>query len=104
MKSFTRTALLAAAGIFALSLSAHAAGSAAVTDQAQIKSTATTPYMQLARDENPGGGMYKKSKKKKHKKTSQFDSSSPSMQMAARNENPGGGMYKKSKKKKKHSA
>jgi hypothetical protein len=103
MKSFTRTALLAAVGLFALSLSAHAAGSTSLTDKAQIKSTATTPYMQMARNENPGGGMYKK-KKKKHKKSSQLDSSSPSMQMAARNENPGGGMYKKSKKKKKHAA
>jgi hypothetical protein len=65
MKSFVRTALLGAAGVVALSLSAHAAGSTAVIDKAQLKSTTATQYMQMARDENPGGGMYKKSKKKK---------------------------------------
>jgi hypothetical protein len=93
-----RTALLGAAGLVALSLSAHAAGSMSVTDTSLLKSTATAQYMQLARDENPGGGMYKKSKKKKVKKESST-TATPSMQMA-RNENPGGGMYKKSKKKK----
>jgi hypothetical protein len=100
MKSFTRSALLGAAGLVALSLSAHAAGSTGVTDTPLFKSTSTTQHIQVARDENPGGGMYKKSKKKKAKKES---STSPmqSMQMA-RNENPGGGMYKKSKKKKSH--
>jgi len=67
MKSLIRTALLGAAGLVALSLSAHAAGSTAVTDTAVFKSTATSQYMQMARDENPGSGMYKKSKKKKHK-------------------------------------
>ena len=65
MKSFVRTALLGAAGLVAFSLTAHAAGSTAVTDNAQLKSTTATQYMQMARDENPGGGMYKKSKKKK---------------------------------------
>ena len=65
MKSFVRTALLGAAGLVAFSLSAHAAGATAVTDKAQLKSTTATQYIQLARDENPGGGMYKKSKKKK---------------------------------------
>jgi hypothetical protein len=64
--------LLAAAGLAAMSLSAHAAGSTPVTDTPLFKSAT----MQLAqRSENPGGGMF-------------------------RNENPGGGMYKKSKKKK----
>ena len=65
MKSFVRTALLAAAGFVAFSLSAHAAGSAAAAEKAQLKSTTATQYIQLARDENPGGGMYKKAKKKK---------------------------------------
>jgi hypothetical protein len=65
MKTFVRTALLGAAGLVALSLSAHAAGLASVTDTAVIKSSKATQYMQMARDENPGGGMYKKSKKKK---------------------------------------
>jgi len=98
MKSFIRTALLGAAGLVALSLSAQAAGTTSVTDTPLFKSTATTPYMQMARNENPGGGMYKKSKKKKAKKESST-TTTQSMQMA-RNENPGGGMYKKSKKKK----
>jgi len=66
---FVGTALLGAAGLVALSLAAHAAGSTTVTDKASVKSSATTQYMQLARDENPGGGMYKKSKKKKKKKS-----------------------------------
>ena len=70
MKSFVRAALLGAAGLVALSLSAHAAGSTGVTDTPLFKSTSATQHMQLARDENPGGGMYKKSKKKKtHKPT-----------------------------------
>ena len=67
MKSFIRTALLGAAGVVALSLSAHAAGSTSLTDTAAIKSAAATQSMQMARNENPGGGMYKKSKKKKKK-------------------------------------
>jgi len=94
---FLGTALLGAAGLLALSLSAQAAGSMGVTDKA-FSSTTATPYIQLARDENPGGGMYKKSKKKKKK--SSETTTTPLMQMA-RDENPGGGMYKKSKKKKK---
>jgi hypothetical protein len=66
MKSFVSTALLGAAGLLALSLSAHAAGSTSVTDPAVIKSAQSTQYMQLARQENwDSGGNYKKSKKKK---------------------------------------
>ncbi len=77
MTSFVRTALLGAAGLVAMSLSAHAAGSTAVTDTPVFKPRISTELIQLAqRSENPGGGMF-------------------------RNENPGGGMYKKSKKKKK---
>jgi hypothetical protein len=67
MKSFVGAALLGAAGLLALSLSAHAAGSTSVTDIAVIKSLKSTQYM-LARgaDSVPGGGgLYKKSKKKK---------------------------------------
>ena len=68
MNSFVRSALLGAAGVVALSLSAHAASSTAVTDTPLFKSTATTQPLLLAqRNENPGGGMYKKSKKKKKK-------------------------------------
>jgi hypothetical protein len=74
MTSFVRTTLLGAAGLVAMSLSAHAAGSTTTTDAPRFK--AATEQMQLAqRSENPGGGMF-------------------------RNENPGGGMYKKSSKKK----
>jgi len=77
MKSFVRNALLGAAGLVALSVSAHAAGSTAVIDTPLFKPTATTQPLLLAqRTENPGGGMF-------------------------RNENPGGGMYKKGKKAKK---
>ena len=69
MKSLVRNALLGAAGLVALSLSAHAAGSTAVTDTPLLKSTSTTAPMQMAaRNENPGGVGFKKSKKKKAKK------------------------------------
>jgi hypothetical protein len=71
MKSFVGTTLIGAAGLLALSLSAHAAGSTSVTGPAAIKFAQSTQYMQLARLENiSGGGYYKKSKKKKKKKTS----------------------------------
>jgi hypothetical protein len=69
MKSFVSTAILGAAGLLALSLSAHAAGSTSVTDIAVIKSLKSTQYM-LARgaDSVPGGGgLYKKPKKSKKK-------------------------------------
>jgi hypothetical protein len=79
MKSLVRATFLAAAGILAVSVSAHAAGSAPGNDTQLFKPRTTTDQMLLAqRSENPGGGMF-------------------------RNENPGGGMYKKKKKKKKHS-
>jgi hypothetical protein len=78
MKSFTRNVLLGAAGLVALSLPAHAAGSTAIADTL-FKST--TKPMQLAqrpydpsagsvgfRNENPGGVGFKKSKKKAKKK------------------------------------
>jgi hypothetical protein len=68
MKSFVRTALLGAAGLVALSLSAHAAGSTAVTDSPLLKSSTTAPIQMAARNENPGGVGFKKSKKKKKKK------------------------------------
>jgi hypothetical protein len=91
------SALLGAAGLVALSLSAQAAGSTTVTDNPVIKSSTSVPYMQMARDENPGGGMYKKKKKKK--KHTSATTTGQFMQLA-RDENPGGGMYKKKKKKK----
>ena len=65
-----RTALLGAAGLVAMSLSAHAASST-TTDTPAFKPRMSTELIQVAqRSENPGGGMF-------------------------RNENPGGGMYKK---------
>jgi hypothetical protein len=63
MRSFIRSALLGAAGLVALSLSAHAVGSTAVTDTPLFKSTTTTMPMQLA-----FGGMYKQSQSTKAKK------------------------------------
>ena len=72
MKSFARNALLGAAGLVALSLSAHAAGSTAVTDTPLFKSAPTTKDMQLAQlpefSKNAGGVGFKKSKKKAKKK------------------------------------
>jgi len=82
MKSFMRNALLGAAGLVALSLSAHAAGTTAVTDTPAFNSsTSTTSPMKMAqrpydpsagsvgfRNENPGGVGFKKAKKKKAKK------------------------------------
>jgi hypothetical protein len=68
MKSFVRTALLGAAGLVALSLSAHAAGSTAATDSPLLKSTTTAPMQMAQRNENPGGVGFKKSKKKAKKK------------------------------------
>ena len=54
---FLRTALLGAAGLLALSLSAHTA----------MAQRSENPGGGMYRNENPGGGMYKKSKKKKKK-------------------------------------
>ena len=71
MKSFVRNALLGAAGLVALSLSANAAGTTAVTDTAAIKSPATaTKSMQMAQRYGTSSGSvgFKKSKKKKAKK------------------------------------
>jgi hypothetical protein len=87
MKSLIRSALLGAAGLAALSLSAQAAGSTAVTDTPLFKSTTTTESMQLAqRPENPGGA-------------AGFRNENPGGGGAFRNENPGGGgAYKQTKK------
>ena len=67
MKLFVRSALLGVAGLVALSLSAHAAGSTAVTETPAMKSTqqqlAQRPY-----DPSAGSVGFKKSKKKKAKK------------------------------------
>jgi hypothetical protein len=67
-----RSALLGAAGLVALSLSAHAASSTTVTDTPLFKSnTEATKSMQLAQrpyDPSAGSVGFKKSKKKKKKK------------------------------------
>jgi hypothetical protein len=70
MKSFVRNALLGAAGLVALSLSAHAAGSTAVADTPLFKSTTTAKSMQMAQYYGTSSGSvgFKKSKKKKAKK------------------------------------
>jgi hypothetical protein len=79
MTSLIRSALLGAAGLAALSLSAHAAGSTGVTDTPLFKSTTTTKSMQMAqRPENPGGA-------------AGFRNENPGGGGAFRNENPGGG-------------
>jgi len=67
MKMFIRNSLVAAAGLVALSLPAHAAGSTTVTDTPVFK----TNTMQLAQrpyDPSAGSVGFKKSKKKKAKK------------------------------------
>jgi hypothetical protein len=61
MKILTAASL--AAGLVALSLPASAATS--TTTAPAFKSRTSTDLVQVARNENPGGGMYKKSKKKK---------------------------------------
>ena len=88
MKSFLRSALLGAAGLVALSLSAEAAGSTAVTDNPLFKSAPTTESRLLAqRNENPGGAG--------------FRNENPGG-AGFRDENPGGaGAKKKAKKSKK---
>jgi hypothetical protein len=72
MKSFVRNALLGAAGLVALSLSANAAGTTAVTDTPAFKSptTATKPMQMAQRPYDPSAGSvgFKKAKKKKAKK------------------------------------
>ena len=66
MKSIVRNALLGAAGLVILSLPAHATSSTTLGDTSLLNSSTTTKSMQMARNENPGVGLYKKKKKKKH--------------------------------------
>jgi len=63
MKILTAASL--AAGLVALSLPASAASSTTAPNAPAFKSRTSTDLVQVARNENPGGGMYKKSKKKK---------------------------------------
>jgi hypothetical protein len=62
MKILTAASL--AAGLVALSLPASAATST-TTGTPAFKPQTSKELVQVARNENPGGGMYKKSKKKK---------------------------------------
>lgn len=73
MKSFVRNALLGAAGLVALSLSAQAAGTTTVTDSPLVKpstTTATKPMQMAQRPYDPSAGSvgFKKTKKKKKAK------------------------------------
>ena len=68
MKMFIRNALLGAAGLVALSLPAHAAGSTTVADAPQFKSNTTQQLAQRPYDPSAGSVGFKKSKKKKAKK------------------------------------
>jgi hypothetical protein len=77
MKSVMRNALLAAAGLVALSLPASAAG-AISTAQAPLVKPSTSPLKMAQRPYDPSAGS-----------------------VGFRNENPGGVGYKKSAKKKK---
>ena len=82
MKSLLRNALLGAAGLVALSLTANAAGAPTVADTPLVKSSTSTDPMKMAqrpydpsagsvgfRNENPGGVGFKKKATKKTKKT-----------------------------------
>ena len=66
MKKFIRNALFGAAGLVALSLPAHAVGSATVADAPLVKSnTAQQQLAQRPYDPSAGSVGFKKSKKKK---------------------------------------
>ena len=66
MKMFIRNALFGAAGLIALSLPAHAVGSATVADAPLVKSNTTQQQIaQEPYDPSAGSVGFKKSKKKK---------------------------------------
>jgi hypothetical protein len=66
MNLFSPIALLGAAGLVALSLPAHAVGSATIADAPLVKSEAMQQLAQ--RVDNPNPAFFKKSKKPKTKK------------------------------------
>ena len=84
MKLFIRNALLGAAGLVALSVSAHAAGSTAVTDTPVLKANTAQQLAQRPYDPSAGSVGFKKN------------------QTAQRRDDPSAGSvgFKKSKKKK----
>jgi hypothetical protein len=70
MKMFIRNALFGAAGLIALSLPAHAVGSATVADAPLVKSNTTQQQIaQEPYDPSAGSVGFKKSKKKKKAKS-----------------------------------
>jgi hypothetical protein len=89
MKSHIRNALLGAAGLVALSLPAHAAGSTTVTDAPLFKSNTMQQLAQRPYDPSAGSVGFKKSK-------------TTTQQLAQRPYDPSAGSvgFKKSKKKK----
>ena len=90
MKLSIRNALLGAAGLVVLSVSAHAAGSTAVTETPVLKANTAQQLAQRPYDPSAGSVGFKKSKK-------------APQQMAQRPYDPSAGSvgFKKSKKKKK---
>ena len=68
MKLSIRNALLGAAGLVVLSVSAHAAGSTTVTETPVLKANTAQQLAQRPYDPSAGSVGFKKSKKKKKKK------------------------------------
>ena len=95
MKLSIRNALLGAAGLVALSVSAHAAGSTSVTETPVLKSNTAQQLAQRPYDPSAGSVGFKKSQQTAQRP---YDPSAGSV--GFRNENPGGVGFKKSKKKK----
>ena len=87
MKLFIRNALLGAAGFVVLSVSAHAAGSTAVTETPVVKSNTAQQFAQRPYDPSAGSVGFKKK--------------STTEQTAQRRDDPSAGSvgFKKSKKK-----
>ena len=65
MKMFIRNTLLGAAGLVALSLPAHAVGSATVADVRLVESNTTQQFAQRRDDPSAGSVGFKKTKKKR---------------------------------------
>ena len=65
MKLFSRIALIAATGLVALSLPAHAVGTPTATDTATLQSTSTTGIQLARKPDVSGSGFFKNKKPKK---------------------------------------
>jgi hypothetical protein len=80
MKMFIRNALLGAAGLVALSLPAHAVGSATVADAPLVKSnTAQQQLTQVPYDPYSAGSFSHGQKKKTHNQSAPYDPSAGSV-------------------------